>query len=275
MMQPVLFISHDDPNQVVNPDHPSHQFLSQLSQSGRLAQPKAVLCISGHWETLLPTITGANTLKTIHDFYGFPPEFYRLNYDVAGDPQLAKQIKALFSNKGIAAEINDSRGIDHGAWCVLKPLFPDANIPVLQLSINPLQSALAHFELGQILKPLREQGVLIIGSGTMTHNLSEWRKTSTYSMPIEAYAKAFRDWVCEQLRNKDYAKLCQYLHEAPHAKRSHPTPDHILPLFVAAGASSEQDQWQILDDSYIYGCFSMASFMWSAPTSTFSKTVDR
>lgn len=261
MNQPVLFISHDDPSQVVDINHPSYQFLTRLTN--QLKRPKAVLCISAHWETDLPTITGAETLETIYDFFGFPDSYYQLDYQVKGNPELALDIQTLLSNSRIDSGIDQNRGIDHGAWCVLKPLFPKADIPILQLSVNSKQSAKMHFELGMALRNLREQGVLIIGSGTLTHNLSEWEKSSTYDMPAKEYVIEFRDWVCKCLENKEYDLLCQYETQAPNAKRSHPSPDHILPLFVAAGAAVETDQLQLLDDAYIYGSFSMASFMWA------------
>ncbi len=260
MIQPVFFISHDDPNQVVNKNHSSYKFLNKLAKS--ISKPKAILCISAHWERSKATISGADKLETIHDFYGFPESFYQLDYQPPGNPALANEIKELLVAQGIASQIDSKRGIDHGAWCVLMPLFPNADVPILQLSINPNQSAKKHFELGEALRPLREKGVLIIGSGTMTHNLSEWRRGFTYDMPIEPYAKAFRDWVSEKIENQHYEQLVEYKDKAPYASRCHPTPDHILPLFVAAGAAVEADQARLIDDSYIYGSFSMASFKW-------------
>lgn len=199
-MQPVLFLSHDDPSQVVNKEHPSYQFLSSLSP--QLSAPKAIVCISAHWETSTPTVSGASKLETIHDFYGFPPEFYQLNYDVDGNPPLAKQVAKLLKIKGIDAKMDLRRGIDHGAWCVLKPLFPEANIPVIQLSVNPLGTAKEHFAIGNAIKSLREQNILIVASGTATHNLSAWKPGIAMQSPVEEYVTSFRDWLVSHLKSK-------------------------------------------------------------------------
>ena len=239
-MQPVLFVSHDDPSQVLDQAHPGHRFLKALAP--QLVRPQAIVCVSSHWEMPCATVSGAPILETIHDCYGFPDHYHQLPYRVPGAPDLARQIHALLSECHIDAAIVNERGIDHGAWCVLKPLFPEADIPTLQLSVCPGLSAEQHFQFGKALQPLREQDILILVSGTMTHNLSEWHPDASYDMPAEPYARAFRDWVCDAAERKDFV--------------------HILPLFVTAGTVADNDNWTLLEDSYIYGCFSMASFMW-------------
>ena len=259
-MQPVIFLSHDDPSQAVDSDHPSNLFLRNLEK--QLRRPKAIVCVSAHWETSVPTLSGADELKTIHDFYGFPEAFYQLDYQVPGKPELAKIIQTRLINAGIKADIDEQRGIDHGAWCVLKPLFPDADIPTIQLSVNPHSSPAEHIKVGETLQELRQQDVLIIASGTTTHNLSAWHNGMTIDMPVADYVKAFRDWVVTQLQQRQTNALCDYLVQAPYAQRNHPTPEHFLPLFIALGATTAKDQFSLLDDSYIYGHFSMASFIW-------------
>lgn len=259
-MQPVLFLSHDDPSQVVNAEHPSYKFLNSLS--AQLVAPKAIICISAHWETSTPSVSGAGRLETIHDFYGFPASFYQLNYDVNGNPPLAREVAKLLKNQNIDAKIDLRRGIDHGAWCVLKLLFPEANIPVIQLSINPQGTAEEHFAIGNAIKSLREQNVLIIASGTTTHNLSAWKPNMAMHGSAEDYVIHFRDWLIDNLNKKNFNSLFNYLEEAPFALKNHPSQDHILPLFTALGAANDDEPTHIIDDSYIYGHFSMASFIW-------------
>jgi len=259
-MQPVLFLSHDDPSQVVNLEHPSHKFLNALS--AQLVKPKAIVCISAHWETSEPTVSGAGRLETIHDFYGFPSSYYQLNYDVEGDPVLAREVLKLFKNHGIDSKKDLRRGIDHGAWCVLKLLFPEANIPVIQLSVNPLGSAKEHFDIGNAIKSLRKQGVLIIASGTATHNLSAWKSGMAMQSPVEDYVLNFRDWLVTHLKSRKLDNLFNYLEEAPFVLKNHPSQEHILPLFIALGATNDDEPMHVIDDSYIYAHFSMASFVW-------------
>ena len=212
-MQPVLLVSHDDPGQVLDQvldrAHPGHRFLKALAP--QLVRPQAIVCVSAHWEMPCATVSGAPILETIHDCYGFPEHYYQLPYRVPGAPDLARQIHALLSECHIDAAIDNERGIDHGAWCVLKPLFPEADIPTLQLSVCPGLSAEQHFQFGKALQPLREQDILILASGTMTHNLSEWHPDATYDMPAEPYARAFRDWVVMRRSAKTSCTFCHCL----------------------------------------------------------------
>lgn len=207
--------------------NPAYPFLGSLGQS--LGKPVAILVLSAHWESPAPRVTGALHLDTIHDFYGFPERLYDLRYPAPGNHALAKQIAALLSP---AAAVDLTRGLDHGAWIPLALMYPQHDIPVLQLSLQIPRGPAYHLAIGQALKPLRDQGVLVIGSGGATHNLRE------YFHPVgdpQAYAD-FADWLHTTLTRGDRESLIDYRRQAPHAARCHPTEEHFLPLFAALGA---------------------------------------
>ena len=171
--QPVLFLSHGSPMTALGGDALSRSW-AQLS--GRLSRPAAILMVSAHWTTRLPIVSGSAAPETIHDFGGFPPELYRLRYPAPGAPDLAQHVKQRLSDAGIAAGIDASRGLDHGAWVPLLTLFPKADIPVLQLSVQPERCARHHFALGAAIASLADENVLIIASGHMTHNLMDYMR---------------------------------------------------------------------------------------------------
>jgi aromatic ring-opening dioxygenase catalytic subunit (LigB family) len=203
--------------------------------AGLGVRPKAVLVISGHWETERPTLNVAERPGLLFDYYGFPEHTYRLTYPVAGAPALAEQVRNLLGDAGFASDVDAERGLDHGVFVPLKLVYPDADVPVLQLSRQHGLDPAEHLAIGRALAPLREQGVLIVGSGMSYHNLREFFT----SRGAEA-AEAFDAWLADAVGDPDPAERERRLAawaEAPGARQSHPEPEHLLPLMVAAGAA--------------------------------------
>ena len=208
----------------------------------RLGKPRALVIASAHWETDRPLLTGAERPQTIHDFYNFPEPLYRLRYPAPGAPEIAEKAGKLLS--GFSAEIDAERGLDHGAWSPLLYMYPDADIPVVQLSIQPHRGPAHHLEIGKALKPLSEDNILVIGSGHMTHNLRDWARGQGQPAP---YAREFQDWVLERIRDGKDDELVQYRSLSPHGVRAHPTDEHFLPLFVALGAAGDGEPERVYD----------------------------
>jgi 4,5-DOPA dioxygenase extradiol len=256
---PSIFISHGAPDLSLNPS-PARDFLSQLGQ--QFQKPKAILVISAHWNSDHPMVSAATHPETIHDFGGFPSALYRLQYPAPGSPQFAYRIHTLLQAANFASEIVTDRGLDHGAWSPLMLSYPDADIPTLQLSIQPRQDAAYHLRLGQALEVLREE-VLILASGAVTHNLMEVRRDD-FEAPPPYWVSEFTDWLTTKVIAGDIAALVNYRQLAPYAKRNHPTSEHLLPLFVAMGAGGENPQAVQLHSSYTYGVLSMAAFSFVA-----------
>ena len=204
----------------------------------RLGKPRAILMASAHWETNIPMVTGASAPETIHDFGGFPEELYRIEYAAPGAPALAEQVQLLLRKADICTGIEPNRGLDHGAWSPLLHMYPDADVPVLQLAVQPDRGARHHLAMGRALEPLRDEGVLIIGSGHMTHNLRDFF-TQRGQSGTANYAHEFRDWVDARIRRNAADELVDWDTQAPSALRAHPSPEHFLPLFVALGAAGE------------------------------------
>lgn len=247
MLMPSLFISHGSPTVMIEEDSPGRAFLTSLGD--QLPKPKAIVVVSAHWETQAPLVTGHPTPETIHDFYGFPPALYEKHYPVAGDPVLARRVADL-----VGGDIEDTRGLDHGAWSLLLLAYPQADIPVVQLSLQSDQGPDYHYDIGQRLAPLREDGVFVIGSGAVTHNLStlKW-----YSNQPDAWAQTFEDWVVAALADNDHETLLAAPSQAPHFAKAHPSPEHWLPLYVALGAA--RDKATLLHRGFEHKNLSMAS----------------
>ncbi len=253
---PVLFISHGAPDLPLRPSA-TRDFLMRLGQ--QLEKPTAILVISAHWNTTDPIVSAAAQPETIHDFSGFQSALYRLNYPAPGAPLLAQQIDRLLMESGFVSEVVTNRGLDHGAWEPLMLMYPDADIPVTQLSIQPRQDPAYHLRLGQAIAPLRSTGVLILASGTATHNLREIGGRDDEAIP-PAWVSEFANWLNHTVIAGDRTALIDYQRLAPYAQRNHPTPEHLLPLFVAIGASGEDSKATQLQSSYSYGVLSMAAF---------------
>ena len=256
---PVLFISHGAPTFAIEPGvlGPRLQTLG-----GRLPEIKAVLMVSPHWQTRDVKVMTTARPETAHDFGGFPARLYSLQYPATGQPELAGEAARLLTQSGFNTQTDDRRGLDHGAWVPLMHLFPRANVPVFQVSIPFSLDTRQALKLGQALAPLREQGVLIVASGSMTHNLYEFRQSA--SVP-QAYAREVANWVKTAVLANAIEPLVRYRSEAPHAERAHPTEEHFLPLLVALGAQADDDTAQLIDGGLTHGVLSMDSYAWGMP----------
>lgn len=241
MSLPSVFVSHGSPMHALQPG-PAGEAWAALGR--RLGKPRALLIASAHWETDRPLLTGAARPQTIHDFYNFPEPLYRLRYPAPGAPEVAQRAKELLLEKGFPAQIDVERGLDHGAWSPLLYMYPDADIPVVQLSIQPHLGPAHHLEVGRALRPLAGDGVLVIGSGHLTHNLRDWARGEGAPAP---YAREFQDWVFERIRGGKDDELVQYRSLSRNGVRAHPTDEHFLPLFVALGAAGEGRPERVYD----------------------------
>ena len=257
---PVVFISHGSPTLAFD-DVPARDFLVKLG--AQLPRPKAILCISAHWEAELPSVTGSEAPSTIHDFYGFPQALYDLRYEAPGDPDLAARVVKLLEDGGFNAMINSKRGLDHGVWSPLILTYPQSGIPVVQLSLMHHRSPADHIALGRLLAPLRDEGILILGSGGAVHNLRalDWHNRSG----ITDWAGAFDQWLTDRIVAGDLAALGDYRAKAPNAAVAHPSEEHIMPLFVALGAAAGQGPYtpgRQIHRSFTFGSLSMSSYAW-------------
>ena len=257
MKLPTYFISHGSPDLLMR-DAPASRFMHDMQLP--LGQAKAILMISAHWETSIPAITATPTPETIHDFYGFPRDLYELSYPAAGDPTLAAKIQTLLKDAGIRAALDHERGLDHGAWMPLMLNAPAAPLPVVQLSIAHQHGSRFHYDIGRAIAPLREQGILIIGSGNLTHNVHEALRGDHEG--IAPAAQAFDLWFDEKLNSADTDALIAWQQQAPHAHWNHPSDYHIMPFFVALGAA-EGDTAERIHHSFDYDVLSMASYRFS------------
>lgn len=233
---PALFIGHGNPMNAVR----DTLFTRTLEQIGkRLPRPKSILCVSAHWMTEGTWITHMRNPKTIHDFYGFPQELFNVEYPAPGDPGVADRIRRDAGEPVIHPD-NEMWGLDHGSWSVLRHMYPAADIPVLQLSIDMTQPPEFHYALGARLKHLRREGVLIVGSGNIVHNLR--RVNFAEDAPPFDWAVEFDAWVKQRLESGNYKSIVQDARESTAGKLSIPTPDHWFPLLYALGAAEESEQ---------------------------------
>jgi 4,5-DOPA dioxygenase extradiol len=252
MSMPTVFVSHGSPMLFLEQDLPARAFLATL---GKLVpRPKAIVAVSAHWNTEQPAVSLAAKPETIHDFYGFPDALYRLHYDAPGAPTLAEHVAEL---TGAGRDLK--YGLDHGAWVPAMLGWPEADIPIFQLSVQPYMTPAHHIALGRKLSELREEGVLVMGSGSATHNLRRLVR-GQHDTPPEPWAKAFDDWVAETVEKGDEAALANYRSEAPHARDAHPTDEHFLPLHVAFGAAGKGAHGRALHRSFTSGNLSMAAY---------------
>lgn len=254
---PVVFVSHGAPDALLKaPD--AVACWREIGQ--RFGTPSAILAVSAHWEARQPTASLAGVPETIYDFSGFDPALHRMQYPAPGAPALAERVVSLLSSSGIAAGLHPTRGLDHGAWVPLSVMFTQASVPVTQLSLVRGGSPAAHFALGQALTPLREEGVLILASGAITHNFGwlDWRAGADAAPLPEALT--ISDWVGERLAAHDMKSLLNY-RSAQSGAKAHPTEEHFLPLFVALGAAGDHapERYQ---PRFAYGGLSMDAYVW-------------
>lgn len=256
---PVLFLSHGSP-MLPFEDIEARNFLIGLG--AKLPRPKAILCISAHWDALEASLTASPEPGTIHDFSGFPQELYQLTYPAPGDPTLAQHVADLLKQAGLAAKLNPDRGLDHGAWNPLMLIYPDHDIPVVQLSLLSRGTTADHVALGKALAPLRDEGILIIASGGAVHNL---RTVAWDGGPAPAWAKEFDDWLHDRLVAGEVQRLINYRNEIRSGTLAHPSEDHLLPLYVALGAAAVSDaKAKPIHRSFAHGSLSMAAYEWDA-----------
>ena len=260
MNVPVLFVSHGAPTIAIDPGV-TVQAWQKLGRE--LPRPSSILVVSAHWETDEPVVSTAAHPETIHDFYGFSEEMYRLRYPAPGAPELAQRVAALLRQQGIPAATDEQRGLDHGAWVPLMQMYPQADIPVTQLSLQPKKNPAWHIALGRVLRPLREEGVLIIGSGSISHNL---RALSSHPQgePVPEWVTKFCGWMAQRIKEGDIAALSDYRAQAPHAAQNHPTDEHLLPLFVSLGASDGIFNAQHLNQVKTHGLLTMDIWLFDA-----------
>lgn len=255
---PSLFISHGAPPFALNPGRAG----ALLRQTARaLPRPQALLLVSPHWMTPGLRVGHAAAPETIHDFGGFAPALYQLRYPAPGHPAFAARSLQLLRQAGWRAQAEAARGLDHGAWVPLRHLYPDADVPVFQVSMPADLDAAGALALGRALAPLRHEGVLLIGSGSLTHNLYEFFSGRTEDA---GYAAAFVRWVRAAVQRADHAALAETLSRAPQAARAHPTTEHFLPLLFALGAAWGEAPATVLDGGWDSPVLSMESYVFGA-----------
>lgn len=232
---PVLFVSHGSPMFALNPGSTGPALNAWMQTHAPLDPLRAVVIMSPHWMSPGVAVMTQTHPPTWHDFGGFPPALYELQYPAPGDTALAKQMLNLLQAAGISAVGDDQRPFDHGAWVPMRHMLPSSKVPLVQVSLPADVQTADIYAIGQALSPLREQGVLLVGSGSMTHNLYELRREDG---PTEPYVLEFCAWVQAHLRRGDLASLLDYRRLAPHAQRAHPTDEHFRTIFFALGAAT-------------------------------------
>lgn len=257
-MFPTLFVSHGAPNLILH-NEPARHFLE--GYGSQLGRPDAILMVSAHFETRAPALTADARPETIHDFGGFEPELYQMVYPAPGAPQFAEKVANLIAAGGLPAQLARNRGLDHGAWVPLKLMYPQADIPVVQLSVQTPLGPQHHLRLGGLLAGLRADGVLVIGSGAITHNLHEFfRGGYAVDAPAPDWVTTFAEWVRERLEAGDGDALAGYRAGAPFAARNHPSEEHFLPLLVALGAAGPGAKGERIHTSHSYGVLQMDAY---------------
>jgi 4,5-DOPA dioxygenase extradiol len=256
---PAVFVSHGAPTLALEPAGAG----AMLARLGRdLPRPNSILVVSAHWEAARPAVSTSTVPRTIHDFYGFPPELYSLSYDAPGAPPLAARVKELLAAARLDCDEAPDRGLDHGAWVPLRHLYPQADVPVTQLAVSPGLGTAHHLALGRALAPLAGEGVLVLGSGGLTHNLREVRFDAP-SSPAPDWVTAFADWVGSAVVAGDAGTLVDYRRRGPHACRNHPSDEHFLPLLVAMGAAGPGATGERVPGGVSHGALAMDAFVFS------------
>lgn len=230
-----LFVPHGAPTFALQPGAAG---AALTAMAARLPRPRAVVIVSAHWDTALPTVGAATRFDTIHDFSGFPPALYALRYPATGCPELARTVVAAIDDAGLPVQLDTTRGLDHGAWVPLRMMFPDADVPVIPVSLQSAGGPDQAWRLGRALAGL-EQELVVIGSGNLTHNLRDWQRVSHSGAATPPYVRGFADWVAGRLTAGDTAALLDYRRRAPGGVQAHPSEEHLLPLFVALGAAGD------------------------------------
>lgn len=256
---PVLFLGHGSPMNAIE----ENDFVKGFRSVGKkITKPVAIICISAHWETKGTKVTAMENPRTIHDFGGFPEELFNVEYPAPGSPKWAKETKKLIEKTEV--ELDDKWGLDHGAWSVIKHMYPKADVPVIQMSIDYTKPAKYHFELAQELASLREKGVLIIGSGNIVHNLRlvAWDKLKGDPFAFD-WAKEANDAMKSMVLEGDKSSLINFDKQGKSWDLAIPTPEHYLPLIYTLGLQDKKDETLVFNDDPVGGSLSMTSFMFS------------
>ncbi|TDP71586.1 DODA-type extradiol aromatic ring-opening family dioxygenase [Roseateles toxinivorans] len=261
---PTLFISHGSPMTALEPRE-AGAFMKALGPAiaDRFGRPRAIVVASAHSTAREPVLLAGARHQAVYDFGGFSPELYTLRYDAPGAPALAAEVQTLLAASGIQAHSLPQGGLDHGIWTPLRYMYPEADLPVLPLAFVPSQSPAQQFALGEALASLSRQGVLVMGTGSITHNLRmvfAGGQPPAIDAPEIAESKAFRDWVVARSSERDWAALLDYRRQAPHAALMHPTDEHWLPWYVAAGAGGREHAPQRIHASLTFGCLGMDAY---------------
>lgn len=275
---PALFLSHGSPMMALEPGT-TGPFLKALGPAIDTAfgRPRAILAVSAHSTAREPVLLAAAQHHTVHDFGGFPDELYQLQYNAPGAPELATTVQGLLSVAGLPVHTVDQGGLDHGIWSMLRFIYPEADIPVLPLAWVPNLPPAQQFALGEVLATLRGQGVLVMGSGSITHNLRRVfgngrPPVNTKEIPESA---AFRHWMSERSEARDWDALFAYRTRAPHAVDMHPTDEHLLPWYVAAGAGGRESAPLRLYEDVTYGCLGMDAYAFGAQAATLNAALQK
>ena len=237
----VLFVPHGSPMFALQPGAAGS---AMNDVAARLTAPRAIVVVSPHWETAVPTVGTATRLETIHDFGGFDPRLFQIQYPATGCPEAAQQVVQALQAAGLPVQTDASRGLDHGAWVPLRQMFPDADVPVVPLSVQHHGGPQHAYRVGQALAPLAEQGFLIVASGNVTHNLRDWQIISMTGQPTPDYVQQFADWIHAQMIGGQADALLNYRQTQTAGSRAHPRDEHLLPLFTALGAAGPGAQPQ-------------------------------
>lgn len=258
---PTLFVPHGAPTMALQPGNAG---AAMLDTARRIDRPSAVLIISAHWDTPVPTLAVDPRPATLHDYYGFPQPLYAIRYSASGAVSVAMDARVLLEEAGFEVALDPQRGLDHGAWIPLRLMYPDATVPVLALSLQSQLAPTHHYRLGQALAPLRDAGVLIVGSGNLTHNLGHFRQLHGSDVTPD-YVPAFQHWVRDRLNAGDVDALLDYRHLAPGALQAHPTDEHLLPFFVALGAAGRAFETEAIYSGIEHNILAMDSYaFWPA-----------
>lgn len=248
-----IFLCHGGPTLVVE----KNEYTDFLKELGKEKNPKAIVIFTAHWESEITKISSLDKdYDMIYDFYGFPKELYSIKYPAKGSSEIAAKLQSMLRTNGIESRLDENRGLDHGAWDVLYLMYPNADIPVVQVSVNPTLAMEKQFEIGRAIRDLGEEDILVIGSGSTVHNLStvDW-----HSDKAEEWAVEFDNWLIKKVENNDTEALFNYRQLAPYAKHAVPTEEHLVPMFMAMG-SGNNDKPKLLHQSYIYGTLSYICF---------------
>ncbi len=237
--QPALFVPHGAPTFALRPGAAG---AALVTKAASMDLPRAIIIVSAHWDTAVPTVGFADRPETIHDFWGFPAELYEIRYPATGCREAADEVVNALIAAGLPVDRDESRGLDHGAWVPLRLMFPDAEVPVIPLSIQSAGGPEQAYRLGPALAPLAERGFLVIASGNITHNLRDYQLAYRNGGQTPAYVRDFTRWIADRLAARDIPALLDYRQQAPGGAQAHPSDEHLLPLYVALGAGGDHPQ---------------------------------